>query len=192
MDAKYNSLADKLANGGEEAINSNADIIAEAANTQDVESYNRVFEKIKGIFNKGKLIEVKNEGQIQTRRAVYDLKDFYNLLDLPYQKEVLTVYLYEGKKYVRVKSRGKGILSKMEPESKVIPVVVLAHWDLENQEVVLPWLLQKGVEVVTLPDNSHPGIPQLADILVKYFGQSKEKEESNEMESSATVQETSN
>ena len=81
MDAKYNSLADKLANGGVEAINSNADIIAEAANTQDVESYNRVFEKIKGIFNKGKLIEVKNEGQIQTRRDVYDLKDFYGKYD---------------------------------------------------------------------------------------------------------------
>lgn len=86
---------------------------------------------------------------------------------------------------------GKGILSKMEPESKVIPVVVLAQGNIENQDTILNWLLQRGVEVVTLPENSQNGIPQLNDILVKYFGTFEDREEQNEVEQSSAIQEAS-
>lgn len=85
---------------------------------------------------------------------------------------------------------GKGVLSKMEPESKVIPVVVLAQGGLENQDVVLSWLSQRGVEVVSLPENPQQGISQLSDILVKYFGSLEEEEEENDAEQSAVAQET--
>ena len=71
---------------------------------------------------------------------------------------------------------GKSVLAKMEPESTVTPVVVLAKGSLENQNDVLPWLNQHGVEVVALPENQQQGIPQLSEVLLKYFGQTEEQE----------------
>lgn len=85
---------------------------------------------------------------------------------------------------------GKGVLSKMEPESQVVPVVVLARGSLEKTEEVLSWLNQKGVEVVTLPENQQPGIPQLSDVLVKYFGQFEKQEELNDKEETDIIQNT--
>lgn len=77
---------------------------------------------------------------------------------------------------------GKGILSRMEPESKVTPVVVLAQGTLENLDTVLPWLNQRGVEVVTLPENPQQGLPQLSEILEKYFPPVPEQEQKDETE----------
>lgn len=77
---------------------------------------------------------------------------------------------------------GKGILSKMEPESNVIPVVVLAKGGIANKEMVIPWLSQRGIEVVTLPGNPQEGLLELQDVLNKYFVQSENQEEVNEMD----------
>ena len=86
---------------------------------------------------------------------------------------------------------GKSVLAQMEPESKVIPVVVLAQGFLENRETVMPWLNQRGIEVVTLPENQLSGIPQLSDILIKYFGPFETKEVQNEEQTSDVIRESS-
>lgn len=95
----------------------------------------------------------------------------------------------EAKNVLKEITLGKGILAKMEPNSNVIPVVVLAQGNLENQEATLTWLNQHGVEVVTIPENPQQGLPQLSDILIKYFGElNKIQEENNELDQTGSIQ----
>lgn len=82
---------------------------------------------------------------------------------------------------------GKNILLKMEPDSVVVPVVVLAQGTLSNSDAVLPWLNQHGVEVVTLADNPQSGIATLDDIIIKYFPEEENQEEENEAHQEPTV-----
>ena len=96
----------------------------------------------------------------------------------------------QGKNVLKEIILGKNILAKMEPESRIIPVLVLAQGDLENKDVVLKWLAERGVEVVTLPSNVRDAIPQLSDILGKYFNDVK-PEENNEEELSNNIQKAS-
>lgn len=75
---------------------------------------------------------------------------------------------------------GKNILMKMEPDSVVTPVLVLAQGTLANANTIVPWFNQHGIEVVTLSDNKQLDILTLDDIIIKYFPQEENQEEENE------------
>ena len=82
---------------------------------------------------------------------------------------------------------GKNILMKMEPESTVIPVVVLAQGTLANANIIIPWLNQYGIEVVTLSDNKQLDILTLNDIIIKHFPQEENQEEEDENDQTSVV-----
>lgn len=75
---------------------------------------------------------------------------------------------------------GKNILMKMEPDSVVTPVLVLAQGTLANANTIVPWFNQHGIEIVTLSDNKQLDILTLDDIIIKYFPQEENQEEENE------------
>lgn len=82
---------------------------------------------------------------------------------------------------------GKNILIKMEPDSVVVPVLVLAQGTLANANTIVPWFNQHGIEVVTLSDNKQLDILTLDDIIIKYFPEEENQEEENEAHQEPTV-----
>ena len=82
---------------------------------------------------------------------------------------------------------GKNILMKMEPDSVVVPVLVLAQGTLANANTIVPWFNQHGIEVVTLSDNKQLDILTLDDIIIKYFPQEENQEEENENDETSAV-----
>jgi hypothetical protein len=76
---------------------------------------------------------------------------------------------------------------KMEPDSVVVPVLVLAQGTLANANTIVPWFNQHGIEVVTLSDNKQLDILTLDDIIIKYFPQEENQEQENENDETSAV-----
>ena len=113
-----------------------------------------------------KLEELYNndKGQISKKVFTFDGAN-PDAFDLPYHPEKLIVYIYEGRKYVRVKSREKGVISNgmeifknSEPPQYVWVEVSPIKWLVDKRENILisKYILLSGLRHKKIVRNGIP------------------------------------